>query len=433
MFFAKKVTKKEDQSEPQLTTPHKKLVETEKLKNPKDEPETADNNNQEPYSKKVSDESKSTVTTVRLGTSPLKREYNEFSSDIKPSLDEAGKQYSGPAKKKGNIKGVGDKQKTLFSYFGKCQSLIYENCLLSMNMHECGYAQGGINWLFNLVVVMVVLEVGVVVMVGEKDKGEGINTVSNEDEKSANHEDNQNIISEDSGPLFSSQDNHDVSKTQNLRSSSRPSVFPKNYNDFVVESKSSWAMNDKLTSALVECGFVQSKSDYSLFIKKFDDLFTALLVYVDDIIITGIEVLETSNGICLNQRKYCLELIDEFGLLASKPSYIPMQSNISLLDIAYTVFCLSQFMHSPLKSHLKTSLKVVRYLKSSPGKGINMIKSFASGIDLQDTQIQTGQDVLIQGGLLLVTVFLRMVLLFLGKVRNEIPSLSLPQKLSIEL
>lgn len=119
MFFAKKVTKKEDQSEPQLTTPHKELVKTEKLKSPKDEPETADNNNQESYSEKISDESKSMVTTVGPDTLPLKREYNEFSSDIKPSPDEADKQYSSPAKKKGNIKSAGDKQKTLFSYFGK--------------------------------------------------------------------------------------------------------------------------------------------------------------------------------------------------------------------------------------------------------------------------------------------------------------------------
>ncbi|GKD97580.1 ribonuclease H-like domain-containing protein, partial [Tanacetum coccineum] len=178
--------------------------------------------------------------------------------------------------------------------------------------------------------------------------------------------------------------------------------------------------NAKLTYALIECDFVQSKSDYSLFTKKFSDVFIALLVYVDDIIITGnnlheinkfkqflktkfmikdlgklkyflgIEVLETPSGICLNQRKYCLELIDEFGLLASKPSYIHMQPNISLSsepkdddsllenftdyqkligkliyltttrpDIAYTVSCLSQFRHCPLKSHLKTALKVI--------------------------------------------------------------------------
>ncbi|GKB52403.1 ribonuclease H-like domain-containing protein, partial [Tanacetum coccineum] len=104
----------------------------------------------------------------------------------------------------------------------------------------------------------------------------------------------------------------------------------------------------------------KSKSDYSLFTKSFGDVFIALLVYVDDIIITGnnltkiekfkqflktkfmikdlgklkyflgIKVLDTLKGICLNQKKYCLELIDEFGLLAGKPSNLPMQSNISL-------------------------------------------------------------------------------------------------------
>ncbi|GJW54922.1 ribonuclease H-like domain-containing protein [Tanacetum coccineum] len=109
-----------------------------------------------------------------------------------------------------------------------------------------------------------------------------------------------------------------------------------------------------------------------------------------------------------------LKNVDEFGLLASKPSYIHMQPNISLSkepkdddallenatdyqkligkliylttirpDIAYTVSCLSQFIHSPLKSHLKIALKVTRYLKSSPGIGIYVIKQFASCIYLK--------------------------------------------------
>ncbi|GKA57539.1 hypothetical protein Tco_0756727 [Tanacetum coccineum] len=47
-------------------------------------------------------------------------------------------------------------------------------------------------------------------------------------------------------------------------------------------------------------------------------------------------------------------------------------------DIAYTVSCLSQFIHSPLKSHLKTNLKVVRYLKGCPGKGVNIIRTSTS-------------------------------------------------------
>ncbi|GJY74722.1 ribonuclease H-like domain-containing protein [Tanacetum coccineum] len=52
-------------------------------------------------------------------------------------------------------------------------------------------------------------------------------------------------------------------------------------------------------------------------------------------------------------------------------------------DIAYTVSCLSQFRHCPLKSHLKTALKVIRYLKGSPGKGIIVIKNPASGTVLK--------------------------------------------------
>ncbi|GKB12493.1 ribonuclease H-like domain-containing protein, partial [Tanacetum coccineum] len=39
-------------------------------------------------------------------------------------------------------------------------------------------------------------------------------------------------------------------------------------------------------------------------------------------------------------------------------------------NIAYSVHCLAQYMHSPLKSHLNSALNVLRYLKGAPGKGI---------------------------------------------------------------
>ena len=45
--------------------------------------------------------------------------------------------------------------------------------------------------------------------------------------------------------------------------------------------------NEKHWTVLLENGFEQSKSDYSLFIKSDKDIFEALLVYVDDIVITG--------------------------------------------------------------------------------------------------------------------------------------------------
>ncbi|GJW53973.1 putative RNA-directed DNA polymerase [Tanacetum coccineum] len=204
-----------------------------------------------------------------------------------------------------------------------------------------------------------------------------------------------------------------------------PGYFPANETKVCKLNKSLYGLkqaprqwNAKLTAALLENNFVQSKSDYSLFTKSFGDVFIALLVYVDDIIITGnslaeiekvkqflktkfmikdlgklkyflgIEVLDTLKGICLNQRKYCLEFIDEFGLLAGKPSNLPIHPNISLTSEPSDTDPLldnitDQFMHNPLKSHLKTALKVIRYLKGSPGKGINVIKRSASSIDLK--------------------------------------------------
>ena len=86
----------------------------------------------------------------------------------------------------------------------------------------------------------------------------------------------------------------------------------------------------------------------------------ALLVYVDDIILVGnnshactkfkenldacfsikylgtlkyvlgIEVARGSKGLFLSQRKYALEIVDECGLLGSKPSDFPIKENHKL-------------------------------------------------------------------------------------------------------
>nr|GEW13067.1 ribonuclease H-like domain-containing protein [Tanacetum cinerariifolium] len=44
-------------------------------------------------------------------------------------------------------------------------------------------------------------------------------------------------------------------------------------------------------------------------------------------------------------------------------------------DISYVVHCLSQLMHSPLKSLLKIAFKILRYLKSCPCLGNHIVKS----------------------------------------------------------
>nr|GEX74015.1 ribonuclease H-like domain-containing protein [Tanacetum cinerariifolium] len=67
----------------------------------------------------------------------------------------------------------------------------------------------------------------------------------------------------------------------------------------------------------------------TLYIKHTDDIFVSLLVYVDDFIITG----------------NSLDEIEKF-----------------------------KHMHAPLQSHLKIALRVIRYLKNSPGTGIQIYK-----------------------------------------------------------
>ncbi|GJZ24284.1 putative ribonuclease H-like domain-containing protein [Tanacetum coccineum] len=82
------------------------------------------------------------------------------------------------------------------------------------------------------------------------------------------------------------------------------------------------------------------------------------------------------------------ELSDTDPLLENVTKYQKLIGKLIYLtttrpNIAYTVSCLSQFMHNPLRSHLKTAIKVIMYLKGSPDKGINVIKGSVSGIDLK--------------------------------------------------
>ncbi|GKC17606.1 ribonuclease H-like domain-containing protein, partial [Tanacetum coccineum] len=140
------------------------------------------------------------------------------------------------------------------------------------------------------------------------------------------------------------------------------------YGDLNEEAHRQW--NHKLSEALRENGFEQSKNDQSLFFKSNEKFSLFLLVYVDDIIIT---VLKVKNGLCLSQRKYCLELLHEFGLLACRPVLTPLLENIIL---AHKESEKDKFlhMHAPLKSHFDIALRLLKYLKLAPGNGIQYLK-----------------------------------------------------------
>ncbi|XP_024626656.1 uncharacterized protein [Medicago truncatula] len=190
---------------------------------------------------------------------------------------------------------------------------------------------------------------------------------------------------------------------------------------------------EKLASLLVNHGYKQASADHSLFIKHSTTQFTALLVYVDDIILAGnsldeftfiknilhnsfkikdlgqlkyflgLEVAHSKLGISLCQRKYGLDLLSDTGLLDSKPVATPSDPSIKLYhddsplytdipayrrlvgrllylnatrpDITFITQQLSQFLSKPTQTHYNAALRVLRYLKTCPGKGLHFPRS----------------------------------------------------------
>ncbi|CAH9112219.1 unnamed protein product [Cuscuta epithymum] len=184
----------------------------------------------------------------------------------------------------------------------------------------------------------------------------------------------------------------------------------------------------KFTQALTKIGFRQSQADHSLFIFQQGSLVTFALIYVDDVILAGndithigtvkdylnnefsikdlgklkyflgIEVALSPDGFVLSQRKYTLDILEESGMLAGRPSQFPMEQNLKLRpdddsppvdassyrrligrllyltvtrpDIVYSVSQLSQFLSCPRQTHLDAATRVLRYLKQTPGQGI---------------------------------------------------------------
>jgi Reverse transcriptase (RNA-dependent DNA polymerase) len=185
---------------------------------------------------------------------------------------------------------------------------------------------------------------------------------------------------------------------------------------------------DRFYSAMKKYGYFQSDSDHTLFFRKIHDKITILIIYIDDMIITGndqeeikqleerlsnefemkdldglkyflrIEVVRSKEDISISQRKYVLDLLSETGMLDCKPVDTPFVQNLKLgmfpdqvpankeqyqrlvgkliylfhtkPDIAYAVSSVSQFMHAPSEQHMEAVFRILRYLKGAPGRGI---------------------------------------------------------------
>ncbi|KAJ8765494.1 hypothetical protein K2173_014616 [Erythroxylum novogranatense] len=116
----------------------------------------------------------------------------------------------------------------------------------------------------------------------------------------------------------------------------------------------------RFTVAMKKYGHRQSNSDHTLFLKRRGGKITCLIIYVDDMVITGddveeisklqanlfedfemkdlgslkyflgIEVMRSNQGIYISQRKYILDLLAETGMLDCKPADTPIMLNHGL-------------------------------------------------------------------------------------------------------
>ena len=116
----------------------------------------------------------------------------------------------------------------------------------------------------------------------------------------------------------------------------------------------------RFTKSMRAFGYRQSNSDHTLFLKKQHGKITALIVYVDDMVVTGndpeerkalqnylsrefemkdlgplkyflgIEVSRSSEGIFLSQRKYALDLLQETGMSGCQPVNTLIEESLKL-------------------------------------------------------------------------------------------------------
>ncbi|KAL8145823.1 hypothetical protein AgCh_003826 [Apium graveolens] len=193
---------------------------------------------------------------------------------------------------------------------------------------------------------------------------------------------------------------------------------------------------EKLSNTLKDLHFVQSLSDYSLFTLTTSYSIIFVLVYVDDLLLAGnnlaeinhlkqmmsgtfkmkdlgdvnyflgLEIRRSTSGFFVSQKKYALDLLEEFDIISVTPLKLPMDIHLSLNvdtgtfltdphpyqrllgkliyltinrpDICFSVHILTQFIQHPTTAHMDPAIKLLRYIKSNPGQGILLASTSAA-------------------------------------------------------
>uniref|UniRef100_A0A2N9HD82 Reverse transcriptase Ty1/copia-type domain-containing protein n=1 Tax=Fagus sylvatica TaxID=28930 RepID=A0A2N9HD82_FAGSY len=163
----------------------------------------------------------------------------------------------------------------------------------------------------------------------------------------------------------------------------------------------------RLTSKLLEFGFVGSRSDSSLYILSTGSSLIYFLIYVDDIIVTGpsqpaimqligslqlefalkdlgplhyflgVEALPDSQGLFLTQRKYILDLLKRAHMVEAKSISSPMSSSTTLSQFTGEAFS-DPSLYRSIVGSLHAVKRILRYLKHTISHGLLLRRQSSS-------------------------------------------------------
>ncbi|RVX19268.1 Retrovirus-related Pol polyprotein from transposon RE1 [Vitis vinifera] len=161
------------------------------------------------------------------------------------------------------------------------------------------------------------------------------------------------------------------------------------------------ALFGRFTKSMRAFGYCQSNSDHTLFLKKQHGKITALIVYVDDMVVTGNDPEERKTLQNYLFREFEMKDLEKGLKLCVEPNqvstdkgkYQRLVGRLMYLahtrpDLAYALSVVSQYMHNPGEQHMNAVMRILRYLKNAPRKGI----LFAKNVDHQSIEVYTDAD-----------------------------------------
>ncbi|RVW36151.1 Retrovirus-related Pol polyprotein from transposon RE1 [Vitis vinifera] len=137
----------------------------------------------------------------------------------------------------------------------------------------------------------------------------------------------------------------------------------------------------RFTKPIRVFGYHQSNSDHTLFLKKQHGKITTLIVYVNDMVVTGNDPEERKTLQNYLSREFEMKDLGKIPETLGRLMYLAHTRP----DLAYALSVVSQYMHNPGEQHMNAVMRILRYLKNAPRNRI----LFTKNVNHQSIEVYT--------------------------------------------